>query len=396
MADEIVIDSIKKMLELQMSDDEIIGSLVDAGVDYDYAAKMLNSVKNNKPVPKTQKTKMQEREEVSEQEENYEKTKEVLKDVDNTSLGVWQEGVVTIITQKLDELDNKQKSLDEDIKNKVNAITSLELSKMKAVIDSQRTLLVSKLDLSVASKLNEIKKQMESTLNVLQDVNSNTQKKLDDIDTLTRTLTDMKKTLSQQIDTVQNVKDSLGSTIEDIKRKSNTELQDIFVQYKSQLGDITNRTNSTLNLASKILESLVNASKAKIDNYCNTKLDSFMKDLQTKINVGDIKLALDKLNTIKDLEARISSMVDTRVSSMLSEKDFEDSITDLNRRIMDLEKQSKGKQNADFEDISSRLDELEMYKEQNSNLIAKLLKDSRNTSLKEVPRTDIPKKNQKK
>lgn len=372
MSDEIVIESIKKMLQLQMPEEEIIASLVDAGVDYDYALKMVDSVKNKREIPKDKPVKKQEGVESSDQKESS------LKDVDKTSLGVWQEGIITIINQKLDQIDSKQRALDEEIRTRVNSITSQELAKMKAVIDSQRALLASKLDLTVSQKLTEIKKQVDANLSLLQEINTNTQKKLAQMEELTKTLNDMKSVLSQQIDNVQNMRESLNSVIEDVKNSARRELQTLFDQYKSQIEEITARTNSALNLSSKILESLVNASERKIDDYLNTKIETFMKDLQTKINAEDIKQAIDKLSTIKDLDLRISNIVDNKLAIALSSQDtkkYDESITDLNRRIMELERLSRSGTSVNLEDIVSRLEELEIYKEQNSNLIAKLLKE---------------------
>ena len=134
MSDEIVIESIKKMLQLKMPEDEIIASLVDAGVDYDYAQKMVDSVKNNKEIP-DEKSKRKKQEEQLFDEKITNSQDASLKEVDKTSLGVWQEGIITIITQKLEDIENKEKNLDDIIKQRINEITNQELTKMKAVID---------------------------------------------------------------------------------------------------------------------------------------------------------------------------------------------------------------------------------------------------------------------
>jgi len=378
MSDEIVIESIKKMLQLNMPQDEILASLVDAGVDYDYAIEMLDSVQKNKPL-KENKSKKQE-EDVPELKAESEEDND-LKEVDKTSLGVWQEGVTTIITQKLDDIEAKQNNLDNEIKTKISEITSVEIAKMKAVIDSQRTLLASKMDMSISSKLKEVKDQIDKTVKDLQSVNANTEKKLQDIDAINKSMIDLKTTLKEQIETVSNLKESLDSTLDDFKRDSSRELTRLFDQYKAQLEDITNRTNSTMNLAGKILDSLVNASKNKIDAYLTSKINSFTQDLQSKLNVTDLKTALDKLNTIKDLDSKIGLVVDNKLATFattLNSDKYSDSITDFNRRLMELERYNKSSGSvgsADLDEINSKIDELMMYKEQNSNIIAKLMKD---------------------
>ena len=114
--DDIVVESIQKMISLGMSDEDIIASLVDAGVEYDYAKNSLDSYKNKKPDKKS-KTKPQINDEPKQKD-------------------VWSEGVLTLINQKLEELNKKQLELDAQIKNSVKQITSVEISKMKTIIDS--------------------------------------------------------------------------------------------------------------------------------------------------------------------------------------------------------------------------------------------------------------------
>jgi len=351
MPDDIVLDSIRKMLQLKMPDDEILASLVDAGVDYDLAVKQLNEIKNGKS------------------KDNKKKDKKDLA-LDNASLGVWQEGIITIINQKLDEIENKQKALNNEITSKINEINSKELSKMKLVIDSQRTLLASKLDMSVASKLKEIKQQVDSTLNVLQDVDKETQRKLSKIEDFSKEIASFKDSLTDQLDIVQDLQDNLNKALEDFKQKSSYELNRFFNTYSTKLDEITNKTNNTLSLSHRILESLVNASIRKIDAYCNEKLDAFFKDLNSKINAQDLKTAIEQVTAFKDIDAKISNSIEKHLANN-KDNGLDDSISDLNRRLMDIEKR------ASKQDLQDRLEELELFKEQTSNILAKLISDNK-------------------
>ncbi len=361
--DEIIIESIQKMISLGMEDEDIVASLVDAGVDYDYAKKTLESFKNKKSNDKDKKPKKQD-----------------LLIEDSSQNDVWSEGMVTLVNQKLDEINKKQLELDSQIKESVKQITSTEIAKMKTIIDSQRTLLVSKMDMSLASRIKEIKTEVENTLKVLQDVNLNTQKKLDDFDKIVTNLEDLKNTLQTQMDAIQNIKQTASNTIEELKNKSNRDLDNFYNQYKVKADEIIAKTNSTLNISAKILDNLVNSAKNKIDDTLESKINDFMKDFKTKLNVEDIKLALDKLNTIKDLEGKINAIVGTKIIELKNSLEFskyDDSIMDLNKRFMDLENSLKSNKANNLDDINNKLDELMLYKEQNSNLIKKLMNDKK-------------------
>lgn len=359
--DEIVNESIQKMISLGMEDEDIIASLVDAGVDYDYAKKTLDAFKNKKNIDKKPK-----------------QTKNQL--TDNNSSDVLSDGLVTIVNQKLEEISKKQLELDVQIKESVKQITSTEISKMKTIIDSQRALLVSKMDMSLASRIKEIKTEVENTLKTLQDVNLNTQKKLDAFDKIVSNLEDLKITLQTQMDAIQNIKQTAFSTIEELKNKSNQDLDNFYSQYKIKADEVIVKTNSTLNISSKILDNLVNSAKSKIDDTLNSKIDNFLKDFQIRLNVDDIKLALDKLNTIKDLEGKINAIVGAKILELKNSLEFskyDDSIMDLNKRFMDLEKYLKSNSNNNLDDLNAKIDELMLYKEQNSNLIKKLMNDKK-------------------
>lgn len=404
MSDEIVVESIRKMLALKMQDDDIVGSLVDAGVDYDHAVEMLDAVKTGKTI-KSEKRKESESdfedsdlvdsEELSEEEEFLEekprkkgKDKDVFKEVNGTSLGVWQEGVLSIINEKLEDISAKQKRLTEEINTKVKELTSAELTKMNAMIGSQRALLVTKVDATLNAKGQELKQQIENTLRVVQQVNTDTQKKLHDIAETVNSLQDMKKTLSAQIETVQAIKQELSETVDTIRRNTNSEMENLFIQHRSQLEAITNRLNSTMNLSAKILESLVKATKDKVETESRTKVDEFLEDLKAKLSVEDINKALAKLESIKDFEKKISDIVDMKVSTAMGSIDtskYEESITDLNKRIMEMEKRTKSVDPDLLEELESKVDELMLYKEQNSKLLAKMMGTKKEIIAKKNP-----------
>lgn len=391
MVDDIVVDSIKKMLALKMQDEDIVGSLVDAGVDYDNAVKVLASVKKGKTAGKEEDVEETEEvedadlgaEEIPEEELEEEKPiKDNFKDVDNSSLDVWQEGVLSIINEKLEDIEQKQKKLSEEINSKVKEMTSSEITKINALLNSQRELLVAKVNSSMASQTKDFKADIDKALSTVQQLNAKTQQKLEEIGQLSKDLQDLKKTLSNQIETVQAIKQELSVTVDKIKQKAQSELENIFSQYKNHLEQITGRVNSTMNLSSKIMESLVNGVKEKITDLDNKRVEKFEKEIADKLNIEDVSKALAKLDAIKDIDKKISDVVSVQVSNALESVDNtkqEDSITDLNKRIMEIEKRSKGSSKESLEALEEKVDELMIFKEQNSKLLAKLMQSNKQT-----------------
>ncbi len=401
MPDDIVIDSVKKMLALKMQDEDIIGSLVDAGVEYDNAVKVLNSVKKGKTASKEEDLEETEpdlgaeelsaedlvEEDASDFEEDKKGKKDNFKDVDSSSLDVWQEGVLSIINEKLEDIEKKQKKLSEEINSKVKELTSSEITKINALLNSQRELLVAKVNSSLNSQSKDFKADIDKALSQVQQYNSKTQQKLEEINELAKDLQDMKKTLSSQIETVQAIKQELSLTVEKIKTKANSELENIFTQYKTHLEQITGRVNSTMNLSSKIMESLINGVKEKITDLDEKRVGAFEKEIASKLNIEDVSKALAKLDAIKDIDKKISDTVAVQVSNVLESVDntkLEESITDLNKRIMEIEKRSKGSSKESLEGLEEKIDELMIFKEQNSKLLAKLMQGNKQSVLSDA------------
>ncbi len=439
MSDEIIIESIKKLLALKMPDDEIIGSLIDAGVDYDTAQELLDEVKGKKRKdrPKSEKkevvmpkksAEVKDIEDIDDDVTKEEKsTDEEVKNIETTSLGIWQEGLLTTVNQKLELIEEKEKELDKNIDIKVKAITEDEIKKMKIILDSQRTLLISKINSTLDLQVKAITEKIDATIKTMQDVNKQTQSQLSEINDAKDKINDIQKSLLDQLDEFNKIRDSTNELVDQMKTKLNTDTQKFFDNYNEKYKGIDEKLHSAISLTTKIVEGLVTATKKKIDDYYDSKYDNFIKEFGNKINTEDflkeqkdsaIKIFEDKekqieqntLNKIDDflrklneidqkiavineIKNHIEDTISIKVDDFLAKKELgkesvNQSITDLNKRIAELEnriKLIKPKKDDLSQDINQTLEEMILFKEQYAKLVTKLMQDVK--QLKEQKKT---------
>jgi len=376
MTDQIIIDSIKKLISLKMKDDEIIGSLLDAGVDYDYAKKMLDYVKyhKEKPVDKQEITVAKPLiQDVSKQQKETPKESELNK-VDKSSLDVWQQGILTLINQKLDDINEKTKKLDNMIEERVQSITSAETKKMKVMLDSQRALLIAKINMSLENKSKEIETKTNNQLQLIQEINKETQEKLKDLEKGTDKLQELETSVTNMLGEFTKMRDNSKEIIDQMTNDFKTQFDKLLKEYQNKFNDVDLKLNSALNLATKIIESLVNSTKKKLDNYYDEKAETAIKGLKEKLETELSSSKVDEiLKKLEKKEAELTNVLDEKISSALENIDlqkYDKSILDLNKRLAELNKRINLKSGS-----GDKIEELEDFKEQYAKLIVKVQKD---------------------
>jgi hypothetical protein len=233
--------------------------------------------------------------------------------------------------------------------------------------------------------------------------------------------------LLDQLDEFNKIRDSTNELVDQMKTKLNTDTQKFFDNYNEKYKGIDEKLHSAISLTTKIVEGLVTATKKKIDDYYDSKYDNFIKEFGNKINTEDflkeqkdsaIKIFEDKekqieqntLNKIDDflrklneidqkiavineIKNHIEDTISIKVDDFLAKKELgkesvNQSITDLNKRIAELEnriKLIKPKKDDLSQDINQTLEEMILFKEQYAKLVTKLMQDVK--QLKEQKKT---------
>ena len=195
--EDMIIQSIKKLLSLKLSDDEIIENLLDAGLEEDYAREILASVKKEKEVVKEKANPVKAKVSTGAEDDS-----------------VWDEGVLSVINQKLEEISEMEKNIGQVIKKETQVIVEKELEKLKIVLDSQRILLVNKVNNAVSDTTAGATKKIEDSLNEIVEFEERIIKKSDDLMMNYKLLKELQDSISKQVEEFPRLKEELFAKFE--------------------------------------------------------------------------------------------------------------------------------------------------------------------------------------
>ncbi|MBI5884504.1 hypothetical protein HZB89_00215, partial [archaeon] len=134
---------------------------------------------------------------------------------------LWGEGILATINQKLEELDEKSRKFDLEATAKLDS----ELNKVKILFDSQKTLLLAKINASFEQKINEINgmtgdfeeslARMQEAKRLNEDIASKVNDKIKEVDLLRTDL--MRKVNETLVAGRQETQEVLQKTIDEAK-----------------------------------------------------------------------------------------------------------------------------------------------------------------------------------
>ena len=258
---------------------------------------------------------------------------------------LWEKGVLATVDSKLSEMEKLKEEIDTVIDAKVSQSLEKEVKKMEVLMDSQRNLITNKVDSTLETKSRQIETMIDTKIAELKNVNIIAQETL--------------KMLSAQKTVNQNIVTKIDGTVkefEQLKQKSiselNTEIMksqtrvELFINESQEKRDsLDKRINRTLELEAKITEGLMDDARQKIDKMAVIKGDA----LEAKINGEMIKFS------------KIAAKVNP---DMIQEK-----VAELYKAKQDLREYTKEMMGDVQGDLSKELAELFKEKEKETDLL---------------------------
>ncbi|MDD4983990.1 MAG: hypothetical protein PHH82_04115 [Candidatus ainarchaeum sp.] len=340
--EEVIIQSIKKLLSLKLTDDEIIENLLDAGLEEDYARDILASIKKEK--------------EVSKEKTAPTKTKVPTSKDDN----VWDEGVLSVINQKLEEISEKERNIGQAIKKETQVIVEKELEKIKVVLDSQRILLVNKVNSAVSDTTAGANKKIEDSLKEIVEFEERINKKSDELLMNYKLLKELQDSISKQVEEFPRLKEELFAKFEKDASKYQNNYDALLEKYDEKFKDIDNKLNNTMSLATKIVEGLVETGKKKIDDIAKSKNKEEVSGISDKIKEFEVT----KSKMIKEI-AKIEEIREEYEKKR--GEDIKQAVKMyLDQNMAGILKSAKQKEDTEGQEV---------FKEQIGNLVKKLQRD---------------------
>ncbi|MDO8634146.1 MAG: hypothetical protein Q7K34_02530 [archaeon] len=361
---DALLESVKKLVSMGVSDKEILDSLVGMGSTKSEAQDLLRLAKN---APAEEKQKM-ENDILSSQgfEENPGPKKSLVPSFDlsggkqegdlsgreNKMLELWEKGILATVDSKLSEMEKIKREIDRSLEKKAGSAFEKESKKLSTVFESQRVLALEKANTALDQKKKEFESLVDAKIAEMKKLNSLSEEYLKKLDSQSK----FNQALIEEIDSkVSGLEDMKSRFLKDfnlVLADSSSKVGGFIKQSEDKRNELNQRINRSLNLETKIVEGLLTDAQNKIDNLAITKA--------------------------AELEGVINSKISAK--SQLLEAIFDQEQKKMNRFFLDTKKEAeevvkkieqKEKQ-IDVERIKATMEELDAFRKQFVSNIKKM------------------------
>ncbi len=328
---EIILESIKKLIALNVSDREIILNLRDVGIESEEAKQLLAEAKKKPIAEKEIKQKADSGKVMRDVAETLATTAvpkdqltEINKDQSKTDLieankeekkipsltplissaqskedvhvhanlsKLWEKGILTTVDQKLEEMKKIKKEVDNQLEEKISEAITLETDKVRILFESQKTLLTSKVETELEDKAKEIESVVDSKVSELKELNKEIKENIAEMELKREEQKKVVAEFESKLEELRTVKQELVTDMNSELIKSKSQAQEFLDNAEKKMGEIDSRVSRTLELESKIAEGLIKDAQDKIDEI------SLEKSEELSVKVG---AAIAELKGIED------------------------------------------------------------------------------------------------
>jgi len=326
---EILLEGIKKLISLDVSDEEIIQNLREIEISEAQAKALIQEAKNPS-------LKESEEDEFSEDSvgENFEENKieesaEDLDDSESLASGesleesektadkvlkktvstddfakIWEKGILTTVNQNLEKMQKIQKDIDSELKKRSGSIAKKEIEKIQVLFESQRALTLEKVDSRLEEKAKELDSMLDAKIQELKSVSREIKKDIAELEKLKQKQKTGLAEIESQLSGLSDSKDRLVAEMNSELLKSKAKVEEFLANAEEKINDIDRRVSQTLELESNIVESLSKNAEEKISR------NAYSAESELEAKFLERLEALRKENTAvkQNLSERISAL----------------------------------------------------------------------------------------
>lgn len=402
-------ESVRKLLELKIPDNEIITNLKDVGVSEEEARHLLEETRAKIAMKKEKepyKEALKAAEEIADsggKKKEEEKTQALpgTTAVPKEDIAkLWEKGILATVDSKLYEMQKIKDELDSKIEEKTRQHMEKEIKKIEVLLESQKTLLVSKVDSSLEDKKKEIISVIDAKMAEIKRISELTDEALKRQEAQNKFSSEMVKTLNEKIEDLENTKSRMLKDLNSSIIENNSKVEEMLKRTEAKRNEIDARINRALELESKIMEGLLKDAEAKIDKMTLAKSDEFIARINEKIKYLETIQARVNLDAIdkklKEIDAAKSDLEKVSATELAKTKDGYNAQLEMlkkqsEKQINEMFKSKKAawnktikggakeieniKKTIDLEKIEATMEALEVFKQQFIKTVEKNVKD---------------------
>ena len=214
---------------------------------------------------------------------------------DITVSSLWEKGILGTVNQRLAEMKKLKEEIDSVLDKKVADATKRDIDKIKVLFDSQRSLLVSKVDTEIESKAKSFADMIELKLREMRDISrqisGQTERLKEERD---KSRLEVEK-ISAKLKEVDRVKEELLSSLNSEVIKIKAQSKQFLQEMNQKASEMDGRINKTLQLENQVVEGLVKGAEQKIQETVAGTLEDFEKN--TKRILQEFKKTKDSFDS---------------------------------------------------------------------------------------------------
>lgn len=257
---------------------------------------------------------------------------------------LWEKGILTAINQKLNEMKSIKEDLDRVLEKKLEGATRSELERINVAFESQRSLLVSQMEERLEEKFREASYFVEQKLVEIKAAKS-------ELAEASSILSEERKAQKQFLREYEASVSELRGTKETIIAEMNSELiraksnaQSVVDAAEAKIREIDERVSRTLELESNIAQGLLGDAESKIQAMVDEK--AVEARLELSKTMQGIKGIRDEIE--KSLKKKIAETKEEEARKLIElksslEKKLDEKLEKLDRLYSALEKEAKKK-----------------------------------------------------
>ncbi|MCK4883966.1 MAG: hypothetical protein KAS30_03790, partial [Candidatus Diapherotrites archaeon] len=184
---------------------------------------------------------------------------------------LWEKGIMATMTQKLAEMDELKKEIDLVLDKKVAEANKREMAKIKVLFDSQRALLVSRVDAELEAKAKSFADIIELKLREMREINKQTTSQITVLNEAEANSKKEAQGLLRRLEEIDKVKEDIVSSLNTELIKSKTESKQLVEEMNKKLVEMDGRINKTLQLENQVVEGLVKQARVAVEKLLEEK-----------------------------------------------------------------------------------------------------------------------------
>ncbi|MFA4855013.1 MAG: hypothetical protein WC634_00295 [archaeon] len=203
---------------------------------------------------------------------------------------LWEKGIFATVNQKLAEMEDLRRDLDAVLDKKVADASKREMEKIKVLFDSQRALLVSKVDSELEAKAKGFAEMIEMKLREMRGINKQIASQIETVKEMERGSKVSADAISQRLEEADKLKERILSSLNGELINTRSESRSLVEEMGKKLGDMDERINKTLQLENQIVEGLVKEAERRVVALLEEKSAEFSAETKSRIeDIGKLK-----------------------------------------------------------------------------------------------------------